>query len=787
MKTPPVQPPVASSRRVRISEVSWWPRPRGSLRPVLPLILLLAGAAVGFQAAGQGTAADYERAKGLDSLTRDKVLNTRVKVHWVGEGERLWYRRELPGGTWEHLLVESGSGERRPLVDPKVLAEALAKAVGHAVDPGRLDLRDLEVSASLERLEFRLDPGRWRFEPRSGTLSRIDPPTPAPKREGAEGDGQRREGRSPDGRWQASVRDHNLHLQALGQGHGPDRVLSREGNIDDGYSADVVWSPDSRRLIAWRHMRPQEHKVYYVESSPADQLQPKLESIDYLKPGDRIPQRKPHLFDVEKGVEIPLSDALFPNPWEMEPLGWEADSGRFLVVYNQRGHQVMRVLAIDGKTGSIMPVVDEACPTFFDYAFKQYHELLEPSQELIWMSERSGWNHLYLCDTRTGRVKNPITQGEWVVRGVDHVDPVSRRVWFRAGGVRPGQDPYFVHLCRVNLDGTGFAILTEGDGTHTVDWSPGRKCFVDTWSRVDRPPVVELREGETGRLIAKLEEADDAPLRRLGWRPPEVFVAKGRDGVTDIHGVIHRPMGFDPARRYPVIEQIYAGPQDSYVPKEWRRLHRGQEMAELGFILVQVDGMGTSNRSKKFHDVCWKNLGDAGFPDRIAWMKAAAATRPWMDLSRVGIYGGSAGGQNAMRAVIAHGDFYKAAAADCGCHDNRMDKIWWNELWMGWPVGPEYEEASNMVQAGRLQGKLMLIVGEMDKNVDPASTMQVVNALVKADKDFDLVVVPGGGHGSGDSPYGRRRQMDFFVRNLLGVEPRGGAVAAGAGAVGAAR
>jgi dipeptidyl-peptidase-4 len=253
---------------------------------------------------------------------------------------------------------------------------------------------------------------------------------------------------------------------------------------------------------------------------------------------------------------------------------------------------------------------------------------------------------------------------------------------------------------------------------------------------------------------------------------PERFVSKGRDGTTDIYGVIVRPSNFDVARKYPVIENIYAGPQGAFVPKNFRPLHFMQEMAELGFIVVQMDGMGTSFRSKKFQDVCWKNLADAGFPDRILWIKSAAAKHPEMDLTRIGIYGGSAGGQNSMRAMLDHGDFYKVCVSDCGCHDNRMDKIWWNEQWMGWPVDASYERNSNVTDAHKLQGKLLLMVGEMDRNVDPASTMQVVNALVKANKDFDLLITPGSGHGSAESPYGKRRRADYFVRNLLGKEPR---------------
>jgi dipeptidyl aminopeptidase/acylaminoacyl peptidase len=272
--------------------------------------------------------------------------------------------------------------------------------------------------------------------------------------------------------------------------------------------------------------------------------------------------------------------------------------------------------------------------------------------------------------------------------------------------------------------------------------------------------------------VSELTRGDWSALLETGWKVPERFVAKGRDGTTDIYGVIYRPTNHDPAKKYPVIESIYAGPHGAHVPKRFSSFHWTQSLTELGFIVVQIDGMGTNWRSKAFHDVCWKNLADAGFPDRILWMKAAAGKDPSMDVSRVGIYGGSAGGQNALGALLFHPEFYKAAAADCGCHDNRMDKIWWNEAWMGWPIGPHYAEQSNVTNAHKLQGKLLLTVGELDHNVDPSSTMQVVNALIRADKDFELIVFPGADHGAGGSPYGDRRRRDFFVRNLLGVEPR---------------
>jgi dipeptidyl aminopeptidase/acylaminoacyl peptidase len=359
-----------------------------------------------------------------------------------------------------------------------------------------------------------------------------------------------------------------------------------------------------------------------------------------------------------------------------------------------------------------------------------------------------------------------------VVRRVERVDEAKKQIYFYAGGVRPGEDPYFLHLCRCNYDGSGFAILTEGNGNHRAEFSPDRKHFLDIWSRVDLPPVTQLRRTEDGKLVTELEKADASALLATGWKAPEAFVTKGRDGETDIYGVIIKPTNFDPAKKYPVVENIYAGPQSAFVPKNFGTNLGMQGIAELGFIVVQIDGMGTSWRSKAFHDVCAKNIADAGFPDRKLWIKAAAKNRPWMDVTRVGIYGGSAGGQNAMRALIDHHDFYKVAVADCGCHDNRMDKIWWNELWMGWPVGKEYEQSSNAAHAHRMEGKLLLVVGELDENVDPASTMQVAAALQKANKDYELLIVAGAGHGAAESPYGRRKRADFLVRNLLGVEPR---------------
>ena len=665
----------------------------------------------------QGTQADFDRAAELGKRFTPKVPIAKIEPTWYDRDTKFWYRIGRPDGEKEIVVVDVQKGTKEVVNEPP--ADKTSKK-----DAERDQYPSARVGAT-----------------------------------------------SPDGKWRATILESDVVLRDVKA--DIETKLTTDGKPGDAYNR-VFWSPDSKAFIAMKTKAGGERKVTLIESSPKAQLQPKTSTYDYLKPGDPIPWTKPHLFDVATKKEIPVADDLFANPWDIGSEHWSPDSRRFYFLYNQRGHTVMRVNAIDAATGKVTAVVEEQCKTFFDYANKTFLRHLDVSDRLIWMSERDGWNHLYLFDRATGDAE-PITKGPWAVRKVDLIDVDKKEIRFQSVGYHPKQDPYHVHFHRIGFDGTGLVSLSDGDGTHTPpQYSPDGKHYLISYSRVDRPPVTELRRTGDGKKILELEEADISELEKAGWKPPERFAAKGRDGATDIYGLIHRPTNFDPKKKYPVIESIYAGPHDHHVPKRFNPVPGGAaKMAELGFIVVQIDGMGTNWRSKAFHDVCWKNLGDSGFPDRIPWIKTAAAKYPEMDLSKgVGIFGGSAGGQSSTRALLAFGDFYTVAVSDCGCHDNRMDKIWWNELWMSWPVGKHYDEQSNVTQAKNLKGKLMLVVGELDRNVDPSSTLQVVNALIQANKDFDFLMVPGGGHGSGETPYGQRRRADFFIRHLAGVEPR---------------
>ena len=719
----------------------------------------------------QGTLEDYNRAYSLrQKFSGYQVYHSDVNPHWVTGTSSFWYLQRTPQGN-EYLLVDADRQTRRPLFVRDSLAMQLQRSLGRNVDARNLPLDKGNLEASLDVFRFVCDGYNWRYEIAANCLTREGKVPPRGKgRHWMETDDEKGWGpvTSPDGKYEAYIKNDNIFVRDKASGR--ERQLSQDGTLSNYYSSYIQWSPDSRKVLSCRIRPVQKRYVYYVESSPRDQLQPKLHQQEYAKPGDELPFKVPCIFHVKTGQRCIPETSLFAHQYSLSYLRWDADSKSVTFEYNERGHKTYRVLELSAEDGKVRTLIEEKEEKYVNYPLI-YRNYLQDGKHILWTSERDNYNHLYLYDRTTGRPVRQITKGRWYVRGVQHVDEQNQWIYFSANGMNPKEDPYLIHYYRIGFDGKNLVELTPDEGMHQAWFSSDYRYLVDVYSKVDTPPVAVLRDARTGRQVMPLEQADISRLEANGWRAPEVFSAKGRDGKTDIWGVIYRPTNFDPSRKYPVVEYIYSGPGGQHVPKSFSSYNWWMtSLAELGFIVVQVDGMSTSFRSKDFEEVCYKNLKDAGLLDHMAWLQEAARRYPYMDLDRVGIFGSSAGGQEAMSAVLFHPEFYKAAYSACGCHDNRMDKIWWNELWMGYPVDSSYIESSNVEQAHRLERPLMLVVGEMDDNVDPASTMQVVNALIKANKDFELVVVPGAGHTMGDN-FGEHKRYDFFVRHLMGVEP----------------
>ena len=767
------------------------------------------------------------------------MYKSQVAPHWFQNNTRFWYTNALPGTAVEFVLVDAEKGTRQPAFDHQKLAAALSAAADQKFQADRLPFGEIEFIDENQAIRFTVAGQRWACNLTSYQVTRLQSepgaanPLPRQSRTGesevevasvdsvwdgspffasesewtmefdqsefppqtqlgprqAGAAGQRQGGgrganpnrgqSSPDQKWTAFVRDQNVYLRSGAD--GPETRLTEDGVEGNAYGR-LQWSPDSKSLVAWRIEPGANREVYLVRSSPTGGGRAVLQTRAYAQPGDKFAAHELSLFNVEDRRQIkPKVDLVdFGTP----ALRWSLDGRHFTYRKVDRGHQRLRLMEIDAQTGAVRTIIDEQTKTFIWTAHAESFETkglsnilyLAKTAEVIHASEKDGWRHLYLVDVNEAKVKNQITKGEWVVRGIDKIDEEARQIWFQASGMNLEQDPYFIHHYRINFDGTGLVALTRANGTHNISFSPDGKYLIDSYSRVDLAPVNELRRTSDGELVAKLEEADISELVADGLRMPEVFVAKGRDGKTDIWGVIARPDNFDPSKKYPILEDIYAGPHDSFAPKTFAA-NRWDAYNRLGFVVVKLDGMGTANRSKAFHDVAWHNLKDAGFEDRILWIKAAAARYPALDLDRVGVYGNSAGGQNAAGALLFHPEFYKVAVANSGCHDNRLDKASWNEQWMGyttnlWSTDPDnwYSQSSNIDNAAKLQGRLFLIVPELDTNVPPESTYRFVDALIRANKDFDFLMVPGADHGA-QSLVTARRTRDFFVKHLLNQDP----------------
>ena len=725
----------------------------------------------GGMALAQGTVEDYNRAYELREKYNSKhVFYSNVNPQWIDGTNLFWYVRNTPEGN-EYVKVDAGKQKRTALFDQQKLSAALESSTGKDIDPMQLPIQRCHVTPGADTLRFVYEGKRWCFDIRRNRLTDEGQlPAPGRQRHWMEVDDEKCGApvTSPDGKYVAFIKNDNICVREVAT--GKETQLSQDGTPGNYYSSYIQWSPDSKLVAAFRIRPAQKRYVYYVESSPADQLQPKLHKQEYAKPGDELAFKVPCIYGVENSKRLIPSTDLFSHQYEIYALQWNSDSKGITFEYNERGHKVYRVLEVSAEDGSVRPLIEEKEEKYVNYP-RIFRHFLADGKRIIWSSERDNYNHLYMYDRATARLTHQITKGEWYVREVQYVDEENQQIYFSANGMNKDEDPYLIHYYRIGFDGKGLTALTPEEGMHKAWYSSDYKYLVDVYSKVDQAPVAVVRSAADGKIVMPLEKADIAQLTANGWKAPEVFTAKGRDGKTDMWGIIYRPSNFDPAKKYPVIEYIYSGPGDQYVPKTFSSYNWWMtSLAELGFIVVQVDGMTTSFRSKEFEEVCYKNLKDAGLPDHIAWIKAAAQKYPYMDINRVGIFGCSAGGQESTTAVLLHPEFYKAAYSACGCHDNRMDKIWWNELWMGYPVDDSYKECSNVENAHLLQRPLMLVVGEMDDNVDPASTMQVVNALIKANKDFELVVIPGAHHTMGED-FGEHKRYDFFVRNLMGVNP----------------
>lgn len=716
----------------------------------------------------QGTLEDYNRAYYLRENYENKVFHSEVKPEWIEQTHFFWYIRETPAGQF-YILTDAAKLNQKELFDHSKLAGLLSNATGKPINKQALALEKMQVSPDLNSISFDLEGSRWTYHLRENKLTRGQTLKSTPTYpEGYDEELKSKPFRSPDGKKEAQIKNHNLCIKDLLTGF--ETVLSKDGSVEDYYSAIIEWSPDSKKVACMKVKPADKQYLYFIESSPADQLQPKLLKRKYTKPGDALPFRQPRIYNIITGECFAPPATLFSSQYLLWNLCWDADSKAVTFEYNQRGHQVYRILELSAVTGAVRTIINETSNTYINYNRRFRHDLKNGS-EIIWMSERDNWNHLYLYDRLSGLVKKQITKGEWYVREVLFADEHKRQIYFSANGMVANEDPYLIRYYRINMDGGGLTCLTPEEGMHSAWFSKDMNYLVDVWSKTDMPPKAVLRSGRDGHILMPLEVADISALTATGWKAPEKFVAKGRDGKTDIWGLIFRPSNFDPGKKYPVIEYIYSSPGDQYVPKAFKAVYKNPTpLAELGFIVVQMDAMSTSFRSKAFESICYKNLKDAGLPDRIAWIKAAAKKYPYMDITRVGIFGASAGGQEAMTATLFYPGFYKAAYSSCGCHDNRIGNIWWNEQWMGYPVDESYKASSNVVNAHLLKTPLMLVVGELDDNVDPASTMQVVNALVKSGKDFELVVLPGVNHTMGEA-FGEHKRFDFFVKNLMGVNP----------------
>jgi dipeptidyl aminopeptidase/acylaminoacyl peptidase len=740
------------------------------------------------------TADDYARAERLlAGHTRELVVGDAVRPNWLS-GDRMWYRNTVAGGA-EFVLVNPATGTRERAFDHARLAAAISAISDTTFEALGLPFSTFEYSGDETSITFEFVLGRYNCD-----IDRYACTVLPDEKGGEQSDGPpSRFGRrvdipSPDGSLSAFIRDYNLWVRV--EESGEERQLTTDGIEDFGYATNnagwtksdapvVKWSPDSRKIATFQHDGRGVGSMHMVSTESGH---PRLESWKYPLPGDSLIFRIERVvIDVETGDVVRLKMPADPHRstitdhvayrGEWADVEWSDDSSRLFFVSTSRNHQEEVLREGHPETGEVRDILKEVVDTFYESGASSINwTVLEGSNEVLWYSQRDNWGHLYLYDLETGELESQITSGDWNVLDVVDIDEDARRILFVGNEREPG-DPYYRYLYSVNMDGSGLQLLTPEMANHTTTLAPSKAYFVDSYSTPVEPPVAVLRD-LSGRLVVELEEADISALVAYGWRPPIPVTVKARDGETDIHGLMYKPSHFDPSGSYPVINYVYPGPQTGSVGSRSFSPARGdkQALAELGFIVVEVDAMGTPLRSKSFHAAYYGNMGDNGIPDQIAAIEQLAAENPQMDLDHVGIYGHSGGGFASTAAILRYPDFYKVAVSQAGNHDNATYEDDWGEKWQGllerYPNGTtSYDNQANHLVAENLKGKLLLAHGSMDSNVPPNNTMLVVDALIEANKDFDLIIFPNRRHGFGNEPYMMRRRWDYFVENLLGATP----------------
>jgi len=735
------------------------------------------------------TVNDYARAeKMLGFNTSQMVDRMGVRPTFLPDG-KLWYRILTPQGS-EFVLVNPANGTRAVAFDQTKLATALSTASGTKYEAARLPLAQLSFSADGRMISFNLADKHWDCDVlgTNCTSTAI-----------AAASGQNASPNavvSPDGKRSAYIKDYNLWMRDLAS--GKETQLTTNGVKDYGYATDnagwthsdraiLAWSPDSKKIATFQQDQRKTSDMYLVTTNVGA---PKLEAWKYPLPGDaNVTMIERVIIEVDSPKVIRLQmkpdehrttlcDDISCNG-DFTDVEWSADAKQLAFVSSSRDHKKVNLRIADTSTGAIREVYEETSPTQFESGTRTVNwRFLPASNEFIWFTERDGWGHLYLYDLTTGKLKNRITTGEFAVWEIQKVDEKNRRLYFTAGGREKGRDPYFSHFYSVNFDGKNLKLLTAEDGNHEITMSPDGKYFVDNYSKPDAPPVSVLRD-LNGKVVASLEKADISRLTAAGWKPPTPIVVKARDNTTDLYGLMFTPTNLDTKKKYPIINYIYPGPQAGSVGSRSFAAARGdhQALAELGFVVVLIDGTCNPLRSKKFHDACYGNMADNTLPDQIGAMKQLAAKYPFIDIDKVGIWGHSGGGFATAAAMFRFPEFFKVGISESGNHDNRNYEDDWGERYIGLLTKDgngksNYEDQANQNFAKNLKGKLLLAHGGMDDNVPPYNTYLVVDALIKANKDFDLLILPNKRHGFADqSFYMMRRRWDYFVKNLLGAEP----------------